>query len=336
MKKITTFLSIIFVLLVAISVSAKEKSEYRHYLALGIADTHISNGDNPMSPLFAWYWFLEDFEDSDLYGNVGITTTKFYFKFGKKTDKYFAGVKPFLNHTTYGAYYYYENGEEKLDRTFKGNRAGIELFFEKYILKNLLSMKVAYIPNYYFYMENEKVAFDLPENHVEHKTNLQLKVGNVEKKDLRRIKHGVFANIRHEFARRVGYDTFVGYNDNSSVKTTNKYYLDLGAKQDIYGSIQYNVDRNNAEKIGYMNSTNGVMPGYYNSEFNHDKYLISRTQIGFPLGFWSSRIETGFNVLYMPKENNVIGLGNYSKKVYKSVSLALSFKAVDVLPIFLW
>ena len=350
MKKIFKLVIIMLLVSVAMSLSAKEKADYKHYLALGVADTHISNGDDPLSPLFAWYWFLEDFDNQDLYGNLALTTTKLYFKLGLKNENYFTGVKPFFYHSTYGAYYLYSDGKKVKEYVFKAQKTGAELFFEHFTLKKLLSFRAAYSPTYYYYgaifsgEKSDDLLIDLPNNHVEHQFNFETKVGNVQKTDLSRVKHGIFAKFRHEFTRRSGYGTFVDLTESSSVKTTKKFYLDLGAyyafenkinvHQDIYGSIQYNVDRNNAEKIGYMGSTNAVMPGYYNSEFNHDRYVISRTKVSFPVDFWSTRVGAGFNLLYMPETNNVIGLGNYSKEIYKSVSFEASMKVANMLPFF--
>ncbi|HPC43047.1 MAG TPA: hypothetical protein PL180_13550 [Spirochaetota bacterium] len=37
--------------------------------------------------------------------------------------------------------------------------------------------------------------------------------------------------------------------------------------------------------------------------------MISRLQVGFPIPFWDARIQPGFNMIYMPTKNQVIGMG---------------------------
>ncbi len=161
-----------------------------------------------------------------------------------------------------------------------------------------------------------------------------------------------------------GLGMFDGVWYKSNVKDTHRVQFNVGAyynfkgnyniQFDCYGGYAYGVDRNNAEQIGYMQADHAKMPGYFNTEFYHNMYVISRLQVGIPIPFWSARIQPGFNMLYMPKQNDVVGLGGknrvwfnpnnpyahmalrgYPRTVYTSVSCAFSLLLANKLPLFL-
>ena len=55
-----------------------------------------------------------------------------------------------------------------------------------------------------------------------------------------------------------------------------------------------------------------------------------------PAPYWSTRVKPGFAVLYMPEDNGVIGVGNYPRKIYRSITLAVSTKLFNLVPVFLY
>lgn len=151
----------------------------------------------------------------------------------------------------------------------------------------------------------------------------------------------------------------------SKVHNTHRLYFNIGGyynfKHDInllfdyYGGYFKGVDRNNAEQIGYMQQDHAIMPGYASTEFYHNFYMIARLQLGIPLKFWDARIQPGYNVLYMPKTNEVVGIGRglygfgrgallsyhhlalngYPRRFYSSVSCSLSLRLGNLLPVFI-
>ena len=219
-----------------------------------------------------------------------------------------------------------------------------------------LSAGIAYLPAYHFYQKNKEqdnliyqnheTLIDLPRKHWEHTGSFEMEIGHMEKKDLNRIRHGISLKGRYEYTRRAGYGTFMdtALAEDSDIKSTQKVYGNLGACLDISGfnlqldliaGYHRDVDRNNAEKIGYWFADHAIMPGYFLGEFLHDRYMIGQAQIGIPVPFWSTRVQPGFNMLYMPENNKVLGVQDYPRKTYRSVSVELSMKIGDLLPLFL-
>ena len=116
-------------------VAHAEKQPYRHMLVLG-ASQPVSNADeNRMSPILVYNWFMEDFSN-DLYGQIGVVTTRVFGIIGIKNDTVFAGIQPQLNHNIYGANHAYQNnGTLDETRIFKGHNAGAELFLRYNFIK---------------------------------------------------------------------------------------------------------------------------------------------------------------------------------------------------------
>lgn len=166
------------------------------------------------------------------------------------------------------------------------------------------------------------------------------------------------------FPPSLGANMFEGVWYKSNIKDTHRIYFNVGAyynfkgnyniQLDCYGGYMYGVDRNNAEQIGYIQADNAAMPGYFNTEFYHNMYVISRVQVGVPIPFWSARIQPGFNMLYMPKGNDVVGLGgknrvwfnpsnpyahmalrNFPRTLYMSASCGFSLLLGNMLPLFI-
>ncbi len=376
---------------------AKEKiREYKHVLVLGI-NQPFSKGYNKYSPLFFYGWFGDNFKNKDLYMQFTMTTTRIYFIAAMKTDKIFAGVKPLLEHSTYSAWKSYNRGYNDKFREFGGNNAGAGVFFQ-YNWLRILSTRATFHASYHFYRlfllaSNEHKYVNMPKRHWQLKPGIELLLSDVREKSLARVKHGYLFRVEYQYARRIGYGTWYDYDRlwfrekvnnvwwppytgrseglwyKSTVHNTHRLYFNAGGYYnfdkdinlllDFYGGFFKGVDRNNAEQIGYMQQDHAIMPGYASTEFMHNLYLISRVQIGFPIPFWDARIQPGFNVMYMPKKNEVVGQGRglyyygrgavltdivsggkiayhgYPKQVYKSVSCSFSLRLGNLLPLFI-
>lgn len=335
--------------------TAEEENDYNHILLLGI-NQPVSNSEiNTPSPLLIYNYMRDDLGE-DNYFQFTLKTTKALFILGKKNENYFAGVKPLVYHTIYGAYHSYEDGVNDDSRCFKGNNAGVE-FFYKYSPMKIFKAGISYYPGYYWYQEkpnNDSYFFrqdateiDLPENHWEHTGEVSFTIDKLEIKDVNRIKHGFTVQGVYDYIYRSGYGTFYDSDsaENSSIDKTQKRYIyagfyynfdyDINLLLDITGGYHIGVDRNNADQIGSYIADKGVMPGYYWGEFYHNKFCIIKTQVGIPLFFWSARLQPGFNILYMPEDNDVAGVDNYPRRIYRSVSAGLSMKAGGFLPVFI-
>jgi hypothetical protein len=290
---------------------------------------------------------MENFQKPELYGELTVKTTDAWLKLGLKTEKYFTGIQPILSYIWYGGYEAYDKGVSDESRRYWGNSAG-SIFFFRYNWVQFFSTIFEYRPDYKFYSKGFfDTQIDLPDNHFQQAASCDLLFDSVEKKNLNRIKHGVLLKVRYEFAHRSGYGTFKDTPEveDSDIKNTRKIYSDAGfyytmmndinLQIDIKGGIHHNVDRNNAEKIGYMLADHAVVPGYNAAEFYHNRYLVSGIRLGLPIPFWLSRIQPGFHVLYMPRNNSVVGVGDYDRSIYRSISCGLSFMAGNILPVFI-
>ncbi len=336
-----------------------EKQPYRHFLALGATQPVSNAEENRMSPLIMYNWFMEDFPN-DLYAQFGLTTTRVFFIFGIKNDSLFAGIKPQYNHSIYGGFHAYNTrGELDQTRIFKGNNMGAELFV-RYNFISSLSAFLSYYPGYCTYkkykeedgfpFDTEETLIDLPDNHWEHTGTAELVFDNVAKTNLNRVKHGIYLRARYQYIHRVGYGTFADTAgttlDDSDITDTQKRYAQLGLyynfpfdinlQVDANGAWHTDVDRNNSDQIGSYSSEVAVLPGYFFGEFYHNKYAIGKFGLGFPLlPFWDTRLQPAFNILYMPRENDVIGAPEYERRTYRSFSVQLSTKLANVLPVFI-
>jgi len=312
----------------ALSLSAEEKSEYRHILLLG-AEQPVSNSEfKTPSPLLVYYYIRDDLDD-DNYFQFTLRTTRAFFILGEKNEKYFAGIKPLVNHTIYSAYHSFADGVNDDSRCFRGNNAGAEFFYE-YSPVRYFKAGINYYPGYYWYQDKQKndtmffrqeaTEINLPENHWEHTGELNFTIDKLEQKDINRIKHGFIIEGTYNYIYRSGYGTFydTASAENSSIDKTQKRYLsaglyynfnyDINLLLDIAGGYHTNIDRNNSDQIGSFIADKGVMPGYFWGEFYHNKFCIIRTQAGLPLFYWNARIQPGFNVMYMTGDNDVVGV----------------------------
>ncbi|HNR88368.1 MAG TPA: hypothetical protein PKM65_08520 [Spirochaetota bacterium] len=337
--------------------AVEEKQPYRHNLVLGFDRPYSVAEVNNATPLFLYRYFQEELPH-DLYAEFSILTTHVITVFGRKTREYFVGVSPQLNHTVYSGFHAYTNGVSDYRRRFQGHNAGVEAFFQYHFIKPV-SLKLSYYPGWYFYRENvgrdimqnhyEPTEIALPNNHWEHKGRADLVADFVTRRGLLdRIRHGVYARAIYEYARRYGYGTFedlIPETMKSSISHTHKSYAELGLYYsfsnditllvDLPGAYHHNIDRNNSDKIGAFFSETAPMPGYFWGEFYHNKFATARAQIGLPLGVWHSRLQPGYNLLYLHKKNEVIGVGNYAHTVYHSVSASFTTKLGDVVPMML-
>ncbi len=371
----------------------EQKQEYNHVLAIGI-DNPFSKGTNEWSPLFAYYWFGDNFKNPDLYAHVSVTTTRITAIFGAKTDRIYAGIKPIIEHSTYSSWRSYNRGYDDVRRAIGGNNVGVDAFFQYNFLR-ILSARVFFHPSYHFYhfpmlTENLHKYVNVPKRHWQLKPGIEIILSDLQEKDLNRVRHGYLFRAEYNYARRVGYGTWYDYDRvffrekynniwlppiephttqgvwyRSRVKDTHRVYFNAGLyynfkgdynlQFDFYGGYFKNVDRNNAEHIGYLQQDHAVMPGYFDTEFYHNLYLIGRLQLGIPIPFWGMRIQPGFNLLYMPKKNEVIGqregviafgtgaligyqrLGyrGYPRTLYSSVSCGFSLLVGNLLPLFI-
>jgi hypothetical protein len=330
--------------------SAAEKRDYTFIAAAGV-NHPISEGTNETSPvIYASYWqYLDD--TKNLYWEAGATTVTVFMKFGREANKYNAGIQPMWGHSVYGAYSDYYKGYSDTKNELMGFYAG-PLFFFKYHWTGIFSTELKYIPNYHYYSEtDENSNIEKPDPHFEHTASAELLLKNTTEKDFGIIKHGVMARFMYQYSHRTDYQ----FQDRplpdgtvpelSDDPVTHRYYLDLGAyynfpgdfnmKLDFLGSYQENVDRNNAEKIGHILADHAIVPGYFYIEFYHHMYAIAKASFGIPVPFWGMRIEPAYNVLYMPEENKVIGAPDYSREYWRSVSVSLSMKIANLVPLFI-
>ncbi len=371
-------------------VPTKKVEEFDHILVLGI-NQPFSEGFNRWSPLFFYSWNGDNFKNNkDLYLNFTMTTTRIIFIAAMKTDRVFTGIMPRLQHSTYAAWRAYNHGYNDLARQIGGNDFGVNIFFQ-YNWLRILSTRFYVVPTYHWFRmvvltENEDKYVQMPNRHWQIKPGVEFLLSDVEEKSLTRVKHGYLFRAEYQYAHRFGYGTWYDYDRlwckeklngvympwypqgvvyKSQVADTHRLYFNVGGyynfKYDInilfdyYGGYFYNVDRNNAEQIGYMQADHAIMPGYAASEFYHNFYMIARLQIGFPLMFWDARIQPGFNVLYMPTTNDVVGQGGgvyylgpaalqaynmlaihgYPKRFYTSVSCSFSLRLGNLLPLFI-
>lgn len=362
----------------------KVKKAFQHVLVIG-DDFHVSKGNNVQSPIFAYYWFGENFKNPDLYTQFTLTTTRIAFIVAYKTERIFAGVKPLLEHSTYSGYRVYNRGYIDRGRSIKGNNVGAGVFFQYNILR-ILSARINFHPSYHFYRfplisPNEHKTINLPRNHWQLKPGIEILLSDLKTTNLNRVLHGYIFRVEYQYARRFGYGTWYDYDRlvyreryegtwlptmpsgitegiwyKSRVNSTHRLYFNAGGYYnfpgdynllfDVYGGYFNGVDRNNAEQIGYMLADNAAMPGYAMSEFQNNFYVISRIQVGLPIPFWETRIQPGFNIMYMPTANEVIGIGKgaftnqwlvrgYPRRIYKSVSVGLSTKLGNFVPLFI-
>ncbi len=331
-------------------ISASEKREYS-FIAAGGADRPVSEGTNKTSPIiYASFWqYLDD--SKNLYWETGATTVTVFMKFGRESNTYNAGIMPMWAHSVYGAYSDYYKGYSDSKNEIKGFYAG-PLFYFRYHWTDIFSTEIKYIPDYHYYSgEDDNPNMEIPDSHYEHTASIELLLKNTTEKNFGIIKHGVMARFMYQYTNRTDYS----FQDRtlpdgtvpelSDDPVTQRYYLDLGAyynipgdynlKLDFLGSYQENVDRNNAEKIGYLQADHAIIPGYFYTEFYHHMYAIGKASFGIPVPFWQMRIEPAFNCLYMPEDNKVIGAPDYSRKYWRSVSLSLTMHIADLIPFFL-
>ncbi len=359
-----------------------QKQEYQHVVALGI-NQPFSGGSNELSPLFAYYWFGENFSNPNLYMQFTITTTRIYLIAAYRSDRIFTGIKPMVEHSTYSAWQAYNRGYADSRRSFRGSNACAVGFFQ-YNFFRILSARAYFHPAYFLYRlpilaENVHKYVNMPRRHWQLKQGVEVILSDVEEKSLTRVKHGYLFKLEYQYARRIGYGAWYDYDRmvwrekyrdawvppmgitegiwyKSTVKNTHRFYFtaggyynfphDVNLQLDVYGGYFRGVDRNNAEQIGYYQADYAIMPGYFNSEFYHNFYLISRLQLGFPLGFWDARLQPGFNMLYMPTKNEVVGQGRgaitnrwlvrgYPRRIYTSLSCSFSLLVGNLLPLFI-
>ncbi len=349
-SKIILIIAAIVLLVLLRESWAAEKREYTFIAAAG-ADRPVSEGTNKTSPvIYASFWkYLDD--SQNLYWEAGATTVTVFMKLGRESSSYDAGIMPMLGHTVYGAYSDYYKGYTDPKNEIQGFYTG-PLFYFRYYLTGIFSTELKYMPNYHFYREvDDNPNMEIPDSHYEHMASIEFLLKNTTEKDFGIIKHGVKARFLYQYTNRTDYrfqdrplpDGTVP--ELSDDPVTHKYYLDLGAyynfpgdfnlKLDLLGSYQKNVDRNNAEKIGYLQADHATIPGYFYNEFFHHKYAVGKAAFGIPVPFWQMRIEPGFNCLYMPKKNKVIGAPDYSREYWRSASVSVSMRIGDLLPFFL-
>ena len=322
-----------------------QKEPYRHILSLG-ADSSISNGDDSITPLIAYYYFMENFDNPNLYGRLAVKTTDTYYRFGWRNEKIITGIQPTFSYICYGAYAAYDRGRSDETRRFYGNSLGV-LLLGQYFLSPYLASLVSWRPDYYFYFKKSDTTIDLPHKHWENQLAADITFNNVEEKNIGRVKNGILAKFRYEHIFRNGYGTFrdTAAVADSSTDNTDRLYMTLGmyySFPDDYtvlaecrAGLHHNVDRNNAEKIGFFDADHAIVPGYYYGEFYHDRYMVLSTGAGIPVSFWDSRIQPGFYMLLMPHKNRVVGEPDYPRRMYRSVACEFSTKVANTLPVFL-
>ncbi len=335
--------------------SAGDADQYRHIIVLG-GDRSFSDAyRHPLSPVI-FYQYNIAAAGEGAYAQFTLLTTSVAAIIGYKTESFLFGIRPILAHSVYGGYTYYDRGVLDEGRIYQGNYTGVEALCTITPAK-YCTATASYLPAWYFYRkntesdnlisENDATTIGLPDNHLEHVGTFLMQLGSVDTSSLGRVKHGAMAKFRYRYSRRVGYGTFEDVNAESSIRSTQKFYGNLGLYLrlpydftillDGAGSYQRHVDRNNAEMVGSNVVEHATMPGYFYGEFLSDRYAIGKAQIGIPLVFWDARVQPGFNLLYMPRENRVVGgIGGdgYPRRIYRSVSVDFSLKLGDVLPFF--
>ncbi len=341
----------------AVPAAGKEAREQEHIMALGI-DYNINRGEDSFIPIL-YYNYLHVFKDSPWYLEAGFENSVTAFATaGWETERFHAGFGPAFEYLIYAGSNYYVDGNSLDHLMVMGNDIGMGLFFEYKPLRHL-SARVTLHPKYYFYKlfskkDNEGLWVQAPNTHFEYEGIAELTYNSVEERNFGVVKHGILARLRYSFAYRQGYGTFHDLQLNrglyftfvrSDIDQTHRVYSDLGFYHlfkhgfnlhiDIHGAYQYGVDRNNAEQIGTWFADHAIMPGYHNYEFGHDRYLVGRVALGIPLPFWSTQVRPGYNLLYMPKENRVVGIADYPREVYTSVSCEFFTQLGGMVPIWL-
>ncbi len=349
-----------------------EKRDLHFLLALG-ADYPVSNGDDSLSPIL--YTSLIFYHDKvSMFTDLGATTTTVFFDAGYQKDKILAGFKPFFNHSVYSAYQAYWNGKNYNRITFKGQYTGMELYCKYNWIsfdvspeqKAVFSTKLTYTPAYYFYWKYKASnfldgfstyrSFTLPNDHWENTARLDVALSSAKDiDDLGIVKHGFVVSATYMYTLRTGYGRFFDQyrssitgntgQDVSDESNAHRVYMKLGGyyrlpmdfnlKAELFGCWSEGLDRNNADQIGSFMADDFSMPGFYVTEFNHDKYMIGRFNVVLPAPAWEIKFEPGFNLLYMNKENGVVGALNYKRQVYMSASLGVTMKLGNLVPFVL-
>lgn len=359
-RKLPLFLSAAAITIVLISpqtLQARENRGEKHILALGI-DYNLNRGEDSFIPIL-YYNFLHVFRDSPWYVEAGFDNSVTSFAtFAVDTDRFHAGLGPVFEYLIQAGSNYYVDGNSLENLMITGNDIGMKFFFE-YKAHEYFTLGAVYHPKYYFYRlfsreDNTGLWIEPPNNHFEHELIAEVKVGKLEEKNFGVLKHGFLLRGRYSYAWRQGYGSFYDMQLNrgiffsyvkSDIDKTQKVYGDLGIyylfrhdvnlQIDIHGAYHYGVDRNNAEQIGTWFADHAIMPGYHNYEFAHDRYLIGRIDLGIPLMFWSSQLKPGFNALYMPRENRVKGIDNYSRTLFTSVSAEFFTMIGGMVPVWI-
>lgn len=341
MKKAIFLFSALLIFATSTPAFSLEKREFTFQGALG-ADVPIDEGDGKVIPII--YGSYITYFGQNIYNDTFLTTTTFSTKTGYDTGTYHIGFQPILAHSIEGGFRHYDQGILDEDKHIDGNYVGTIFFIDYRIIEDRLITQFRYRPSYYFYdfMPNDS-EIEMPSSHWAHVGSTELIYQNLVETNLGIIKHGYQVKTKYELMRRVGYGTYEVYD--SDIDQSHKFYADLGMYYnfpgdynllfDIRSAYHIDVDRNNAERIGSLTVQHANMPGYYNSEFRHDRYIMGRMQFGIPFGDrWETRVQPGFNILYMPENNKVIGQEDYPKTTYRSVSLSLSTRIAGVLPLF--
>ncbi|MCP4138523.1 MAG: hypothetical protein GY754_46625 [bacterium] len=355
MKRVFTTLLVLAALCLAMQSpsNAIEKRDFSLEMALGV-DQPLSEGNGYLSPiLYASY--MHYFEGTNTYGEIGATTVTAYLKYGYDNGKLHLGIQPIFGHSVYGSYRAYDQGFNDEARCLEGFYGGANLYVKKKWAKTF-STDLTYKPAYHFFSDQFDVpTINKPNNHWSHTGTLEVILKDVEEKEVMGIiKHGFMVKAQYDIMKRMGYGTFDegplatangGLREPSNLDLSHKFFLFLGAyynfsgdyniKLDAIGGYHIDTDRNNAEEMGYLHSDRVAIPGYLNTEFVHDKFIAANIQFGIPLGFWGTRISPGFNMLYMPEDNKVLGVQDYPKRIYTSASLAIFIKIADMIPCFI-
>ncbi len=341
MKKTICLFSAVFILALSTSASALEKREFTFQGALG-ADIPFDKGDGVTIPVI--YGSYITYFGQNMYNDTYLTTTTISSKTGYDSGIYHTGIQPILSHSVEGGFRHYDQGYLDEDRHIDGNYAGAIFFLDYRMIENKIITSFKYRPSYYFYdfMPNDS-EIDMPDNHFAHVGSTEIVYQDLTESNLGIIKHGARFSTKYEYMHRVSYGTYDLYD--SDIDQSHKFYADLGLYYnyandynllfDIRSAYHKDVDRNNAERIGSYTAEHANMPGHYNSEFRHDRYIMGRLQFGIPIGDkWGSRIQPGFNILYMPENNKVVGQADYPRTTYKSLSLGFSTRIAGALPLF--